>query len=323
MAERLQKLLARAGLGSRRESEALIEAGRVRVNGKVARLGDRADPAGDTITVDDRPLKFEPLVYVLLHKPKGVLSSTEDELKKGRPTVRDLVDVPGHLYPVGRLDSQSRGLMLLTNDGDLAHRLTHPRYSHSKVYRVVVAGRPTAETLTTWAQGVMLDGKRTRSATVEVVEQLPDRTHLRITMREGRKRQIRRVAAMLGHPVRNLLRIQLGILQLGRLPPGQWRHLTPAEVTALKKSVGSGPAKRQPRPGRKSKPTRGPAARKPASPDATPARRRRAPARRKGPAGSQASRDQKRPAARRPDARQQTGKRPARRRPPRDDDRSQ
>ncbi|MCI0395311.1 MAG: rRNA pseudouridine synthase [Chloroflexi bacterium] len=233
--QRLQKLMAQAGLGSRRKNEALITAGRVRVNGQVARLGDKADPDVDRVEVDGRLLKLEKLVYIKLHKPKGVLSSTEDELAQGRPTVRDLVNVQGHLYPIGRLDRQSEGLMLLTNDGKLAHRLTHPRYGHEKIYRVVVEGKPVLATLEQWARGVELDGRPTIPAQIEILHQQKDHTWLRLTMREGRKRQIRRIAAMLGHPVTRLIREQIGPIRLGDLKPGEWRHLSASEVAALTK----------------------------------------------------------------------------------------
>jgi 16S rRNA U516 pseudouridylate synthase RsuA-like enzyme len=132
MSEKLQKIMSRAGLGSRRQNEAVILSGRVRVNGQIAHLGDRADQNKDRIEVDGRLLEFSDKIYIKLYKPKGVISSTEDEMDKGRPTVRDMVDLPGHLYPVGRLDKQSEGLMLLTNDGKLTHRLTHPRFGHQK-----------------------------------------------------------------------------------------------------------------------------------------------------------------------------------------------
>ncbi|MFZ0548931.1 MAG: pseudouridine synthase, partial [Candidatus Promineifilaceae bacterium] len=158
MSEKLQKIMSRAGLGSRRQNEEVIAAGRVRVNGAVAKLGDRAEQNKDRIEVDGKLLQFDDKIYIKLYKPKGVLSSTEDELDRGRPTVRDMIDLPGHLYPVGRLDKQSEGLMLLTNDGKLTHRLTHPRYGHQKVYRVAVEGRPSSRTLRQWQEGVELDG---------------------------------------------------------------------------------------------------------------------------------------------------------------------
>jgi 23S rRNA pseudouridine2605 synthase len=247
MEERLQKLMAQAGLGSRRHNEALIEAGRVRVNGKVARLGDKADPAVDRIEVDGVRLKLDDaaFIYVALNKPRNVLSSLEDERGEDRPTVRDLVDLPGHLYPVGRLDRESEGLILMTNDGDLAHKLTHPRYGHDKVYRVTVEGRPSPEVLDQWRGGIMLEGRLTLPVTIDLLQQQKEYTTLRITMREGRKRQIRRIAALLGHPVRQLVREQIGPLLLGNLKVGRWRHLTAQEVKALRQVTRS-PAKRRP-----------------------------------------------------------------------------
>jgi 23S rRNA pseudouridine2605 synthase len=244
MNERIQKLMAQAGLGSRRHNEELIAAGRVKVNGRVAKLGDKADPALDTISVDGKRLNLQAdtFIYIALHKPRHVLSSLEDEMGEERTTVRDLIDIPGHLYPVGRLDKPSEGLMLMTNDGDLAHRLTHPRYGHEKVYRVTVEGQPTQATLNQWRQGVMLDGRATIPAKIEVVRQQKEFTVLRLIMREGRKRQIRRIATQLGHPVRNLLREAIGPLKLGALSPGRWRHLTPEEVAALKAVTKAPPA---------------------------------------------------------------------------------
>lgn len=237
MEERLQKLMSRAGLGSRRASETLIRAGRVTVNGRVATLGDKADPDHDRVAVDGEPLSFEPRTYIMLNKPRGVLSSTEDDLDAGRPTVRGLVDVEGHIYPVGRLDKTSEGLILLTNDGKLAHRLTHPRFEHEKVYEVTVEGHPHEEVLAQWRTGMMLRGKRTLPAGVDVISSDERSTRLRITMREGRKRQIRRVAERLGHPVQRLLRVQIGPLHIGNLRTGQWRRLSTEEVRALKEAV--------------------------------------------------------------------------------------
>lgn len=238
MEERLQKLMSRAGFGSRRASEDIIRAGRVRVNGRVATLGDKADPKVDRVTVDGEPLTFEERIYIMLNKPRGVLSSTEDDLEEGRPTVTGLVDVDTHIYPVGRLDRTSEGLILLTNDGKLAHRLTHPRFEHEKVYDVTVQGHPADDVLETWRSGFMMRGKRTLPAGVEKISADKHSTTLRITMREGRKRQIRRVAERLGHPVQHLVRVKIGPLHIGDLPPGKWRHLTESEVEALKESTG-------------------------------------------------------------------------------------
>lgn len=231
--------MARAGFGSRRESERLIAAGRVTVNGQVIKLGDKADPAEDQITVDGRPLSLdiERPAYILLYKPRGVISSLEDELQQDRPTVRDLIPQSGHLYPVGRLDKPSEGLMLMTNDGQIAHRLTHPRYEHEKVYEVELEGGISDHALDQWRRGVILDGRITAPAPIEILERNKTRTRLRIVLREGRKRQIRRIAAGYGHPVRRLLRVRIGPLELGDLQPGQWRYLTPKEVKDLRASL--------------------------------------------------------------------------------------
>jgi pseudouridine synthase len=241
MEERLQKLMAQAGLGSRRENEKVIAAGHVRVNGRVAKLGDKANPYKDRVEVNGRLLKLRgnqsKFVYVALNKPKGVLSSLDDELQQGRRTVRDLVPLPGHIYPVGRLDKQSMGLMLMTNDGDLAHKLTHPRFGHEKTYRVTIEGKIDEETLNQWRRGIYLDGRKTMAAKIKVINQGANFTLLEIVMREGRKRQIRRVANMLGFPVTHLVREKIGPLNLGNLKPGEWRHLTRGEVSALKKVV--------------------------------------------------------------------------------------
>ncbi len=252
MQERLQKLMARANLGSRRSCEAIIAAGRVVVNGRVAKLGDKADPDTDRIEVDGRPLfaatpsAHEPFVYIALNKPRGVISSLEDELEEGRTTVRDLIQIEGvgHIYPVGRLDKPSEGLVLMTNDGALAHRLTHPRYEHEKVYDVTVEGHIADAVLEQWRRGVMLDGRITAPAPIEVLERGHDVTRLRVILREGRKRQIRRVAAALGHPVRRLIRLSIGPLELGDLPPGQWRYLTEKEVGRLQRRAAEEPTRR-------------------------------------------------------------------------------
>ncbi|UCG25030.1 MAG: rRNA pseudouridine synthase [Chloroflexota bacterium] len=242
MSERLQKLMARGGYGSRRHCEKLIRAGRVRVNGRIARLGHRADPQHDLIEVDGKKLAFEEPLYIMLHKPKGVISSTQDELRRGRPTVRELVGVPGHLYPVGRLDRQSEGLILLTNDGHLAHRLTHPRFGHEKVYHVEVEGNVPQEKLDRWRNGVVLDGRRTAPAKVTLVRRTGQKSILQVTLREGRKRQIRRVSAALGHPVVRLVRKRIGPADIGDLAAGKWRYLTAQEVRALRESVSSSDA---------------------------------------------------------------------------------
>ncbi len=239
--ERLQKLLARAGLGSRRACEELLRQGRVTVNGEVARLGQSADPATDLIAVDGRPLaaRAQPR-YVVLHKPAGVVCTVHDP--QGRATVLDLVQAPGRLYPVGRLDYDSEGLLLLTDDGELAYRLTHPRYEVEKEYHVLVQGRPDAVALRRWRQGRVLAGERPAPARVEELRPEGDDTWLRVVIHEGRKRQVRLTAEALGHPVRRLVRVRLDGLRLGNLAAGQWRALSAAEVETLRHAVGLGEA---------------------------------------------------------------------------------
>ncbi|WP_322802582.1 pseudouridine synthase [Thermoflexus sp.] len=232
MRERLQKILARAGLGSRRECEELIRQGRVTVNRALAHLGMSADPERDEIRVDGRRIWIPPLTGFALYKPRGVLSDPMPG--SGRPSVYDLVPPVKPLYVVGRLDARSEGLVLLINDGDLAHRLTHPRYEHPKVYQVLVEGHPDSETLERWRRGIFLEGQRTRPAKVQVIRYEGGQTWLLVEMREGKKRQIRRIAARLGHPVRRLIRIRIGPVTLGRLRPGQWRPLTPQELRQLR-----------------------------------------------------------------------------------------
>jgi pseudouridine synthase len=231
--ERLQKVLAHAGIASRRKAEDLILQGRVVVNGQVVtELGTKVDPSRDDIRVDGRRVQaVARRVYLLLYKPRGFLSTMEDE--RGRKALGDLVAAPQRVYPVGRLDANSEGLILLTDDGELANLLTHPRYKHEKEYRVLVNGHPTDETLRAWRRGVQLDGQPTSPARVDVLQKQKDSTLLRIVMHEGRKRQIRSVAALLGHPVRELKRVRLGPLQLGTLAAGQWRYLTDREIHQL------------------------------------------------------------------------------------------
>ncbi|TAK13674.1 MAG: rRNA pseudouridine synthase [Anaerolineae bacterium] len=232
--ERIQKLLAQAGHGSRRECETFIEAGRVKVNGKVAKLGDKADLAVDDVRLDGRVLaQTEPLEYILLNKPRYVLTAAKSE--EGRRTVLDLVETTARVYPVGRLDLESEGLVLLTNDGDLANRLTHPRYGHEKEYRVLLAKRPDAKQLTAWQRGVVLeDGHTTLPAEVRVERNQGKGAVVRVVMTEGRKRQIREICGQLGLPVVRLTRVRLHTLRLGGLQAGKWRHLSLQEVAELK-----------------------------------------------------------------------------------------
>ncbi len=237
--ERLQKVLARAGVASRRKSEELIRQGRVTVNGRVVtQLGTKVDPARDEIRVDGQRIQVEAShVYVMLNKPRGVLSVMEDA--RGRRALGDLIQAPVRLYPVGRLDVTSEGLILLTDDGELTNLLTHPRYQHEKEYRVLVNGHPADKTLEAWRRGVLLEGEPTAPAQVEVIHKEKDSALLRIVMHEGRKRQIREVASLLGHPVRELKRVRLGPLQLGTLEVGQWRYLTAKEIRELEGLKGS------------------------------------------------------------------------------------
>ena len=239
MEERLQKILAQAGYGSRRACEEFIVEKRVSVNGKLAILGQKADPSADTITVDGKPIaKRETMTYIALYKPRNVLSAAEGQ--DDRKTVRDLVPVQGHLYPVGRLDFDSEGLILMTNDGDLTNKLTHPRFGHEKEYRVLVARRPDNEQLEAWRRGVVLtDGDRTQPADVQFLSTSGKGAWIRVIMGEGKKRQIREVGKLLGLPVVRIVRMRIGTLKLGDLKPRQWRYLTEEEVSALKSSKGT------------------------------------------------------------------------------------
>ncbi len=237
--ERLQKVLAHAGIASRRASETLIEQGRVTVNGQtVTVLGFKVDPQRDVIAVDGQPLSksSNKSVYIMLNKPRDVLTAASDE--RGRRTVVDLVEAEERIYPVGRLDLKSEGLVLLTNDGELAQKLTHPRSHVEKEYLVLVAGRPSTPTLIRWRRGeIEVEGKPTERAIVERLKLEGDNMWLKIILTEGRKRQIREVASTLGHPVIRLERVRIGPLKLGHLKPGKWRHLNPVEVEQLKRSV--------------------------------------------------------------------------------------
>jgi len=235
--ERLQKVLARAGLGSRRACEELIRQGRVWVDGRPASLGQRVDPARSRIEVDGQPLRPpEPLVYLMLHKPRGVVSTVADP--HATQTVLDLVPHrTTRLYPVGRLDRESEGLLLLTNDGRLAERLLHPRYQIPKIYRVWVAGRIGENALDQLRRGVPLEDGVTAPAHVRVVDATEEGSQLEVVLREGRKRQIRRMAEFVGHPVTRLLRVGFGPLRLGPLPPGQVRPLTQEELAQLRRTA--------------------------------------------------------------------------------------
>jgi len=236
--ERLQKVLARAGVASRRRCEELILAGAVRVNGRtVTVLGTRVDPDRDVIEVNGRRIRAEKPVYVLLYKPAGYVSTADDP--QGRPKVTDLVrDIPQRLYPVGRLDYDTEGLLLLTNDGELAYRLTHPRFGIPKTYLAEVEGRPGAQELYRLSSGVALEDGITSPERVRVHRAGPPAL-LEITVHEGRNRLIRRMCSAVGHPVRRLKRIRFAFLDLRGLSPGAYRHLSEAEVRRLHRMARS------------------------------------------------------------------------------------
>jgi 23S rRNA pseudouridine2605 synthase len=233
MKERLQKILASAGYGSRRSCEELILAGRVTVNGQPTHLGSKADITLDQIKLDGKLIKRpETFQYIALYKPREVISAVTSP--DTRQTVRDLVPVEGTLYPVGRLDADSEGLILLTNDGDLANHLTHPRYGHEKEYRVLVARHPDEKQLMAWRHGVVLDdGFRSAPVEVEIETHSGKGTWLKVIMKEGRKRQIRDTCRQIGLPVVSIIRVRIGSLRLGSLKSGEWRHLTDNEVKSL------------------------------------------------------------------------------------------
>jgi 23S rRNA pseudouridine2605 synthase len=234
--ERLQKILARAGFGSRRASEKFISAGRVKVNGTVAELGSKADLSRDTILVDgDRISAEKDDVYLAFYKPRGVLSTTGGPDK--RPKLIDLIPDSDKLQIVGRLDFESEGLILLTSDGELTNWLTHPRYGHEKEYRALVSRMPDSKQLATWKRGVVLhDGYRTRPVKIKVEKQHGSGAWLQVIMKEGRKRQIRETAALVGLSVEKLVRIRIASLKLGKLQVGQWRNLSEEEVIALRRN---------------------------------------------------------------------------------------
>ncbi|HEV3225756.1 MAG TPA: pseudouridine synthase [Acidimicrobiales bacterium] len=230
--ERLQKILARAGLGSRRACEELIDAGAVTINGVVASLGDRADGDSDEIAVDGIRIGTRAdFVYYLLNKPAGVVTTAADT--HGRPIVTDLVPDAPRVVPVGRLDQDTEGLLLLTNDGNLTHRLTHPRFGVEKEYLAEVTGTPSRGALRQLREGVELDDGRTAPAKVALVEP----SVLRMTIHEGRNRQVRRMCEAIGHPVTRLVRTRIGPLADRSLGPGEWRPLTIDEVRSLERAA--------------------------------------------------------------------------------------
>ncbi|NOY64147.1 MAG: rRNA pseudouridine synthase [Nitrospirae bacterium] len=239
MEERIQKILSKAGIASRRKAEQLILEGRVLVNGRVATLGMKADMEKDYIKVDGKlVLKPEPKTYIVLNKPKGFLTTLEDP--EGRPTIRELLKgIRYRVYPVGRLDFYSEGLLILTNDGELAYRLIHPSYKVPKTYLVKVKGIVEEKDLNKLRQGIMLEDGMTAPANIKRIRmpKTEKNSWLEITIYEGKKRQIRRMFERVRHPVLKLKRIRIDGIKLGNLPPGQWRYLTGEEIQKLKKSV--------------------------------------------------------------------------------------
>lgn len=237
--ERVQKLLSQSGFGSRRTCEGLIEQGRVTVNGSKVILGQKADIERDTILVDGKPIpKPRGLRYIALNKPRFVLC--DKPIDDPRRTVFDLVENGSELAAVGRLDYESEGLVLLTNDGVIVNRLTHPRYQHEKEYRVLVSTHPDEKQLEIWRRGVVLeDGHRTKPAFVRVETNAGKGTWLNVVLKEGHKRQIREMARETGLFIVKLIRVRIGPIRLGALKPGEWRNLTADEISKLKDSLSS------------------------------------------------------------------------------------
>lgn len=237
--ERLQKYLAHAGIGSRRSCEELIVQGKVKVNGQViTALGTKIDPHKDVVQINGKTVqKKERKVYIVLNKPTGYVTTSKDP--QGRPTVLDLIkEKDTRIYPVGRLDFETEGLLLLTNDGELAYRLTHPKYKVKKVYHVLVKGVPEEKSLQILRKGVLLDDGMTQPAEVKVLKRGNNTALLELTIHEGKNRQVRRMCEAIKHPVIKLKRIKVGFLTLGSLPKGKYRELSVQEIRQLKKSLG-------------------------------------------------------------------------------------
>lgn len=235
---RIQKFLSRAGVASRREAEALMRAGRVRVNGRVvAELGSRVDPDRDTVEVDGRVVTRPPPRWILFHKPRGCLTTRDDP--HGRQTVYDLLPpFAGGLRYVGRLDRETEGLLLLTNQGDVIHRLLHPSWEVEREYRATVEGRPDDDTLRRLEAGVELEDGPARASGLRTLETVGHGAVLALVLREGRNREVRRMLDAVGHPVTHLLRVRYGPVALDDLPPGEWRDLEEGEARALRRRVG-------------------------------------------------------------------------------------
>ena len=239
MAEvRLQKFLAESGVASRRKSEELIERGKVKVNGKVAMIGDKIDPKKDTVTVNGKKIvKTKTFTYIVLHKPRGFITTMSDEMD--RKCVAELIkDVPGRVYPVGRLDRDSEGMLLFTNDGAFANAMTHPTKHVPKTYRVTVRPSISEEQITALTQGVIIDDRKTAPAEVRVITKEEGRVVLEIILYEGRNRQIRKMCEEVGLEVARLKRTAIGSIKLGMLKQGDWRNLTEDEVRKLMIAAG-------------------------------------------------------------------------------------
>ncbi len=231
MEERIQKIIASSGVCSRRKAEELIQAGKVRVNGTIAKLGDKADAEADVVEVSGRVITSGQRYYIMLNKPRGYITSLDDE--RDRKTVNELVDVGTRIHPVGRLDYNSEGLLVMTNDGALTYRLTHPSHEIPKGYIVTVRGK-LEDAITILKSSIEIDGRMTRPADVSVIREDSDGGLLHIILREGRNRQIRRMCEAANLRVIRLKRVSLGELALDKLPSGRWRHLTEREVKYLK-----------------------------------------------------------------------------------------
>lgn len=234
MEERLQKYMATCGVASRRKCEEIILEGRVTVNGEIIReLGFKVIPGTDEVLVDSKPIFLEEKkLYIALHKPEGVVSTVKDE--KNRKTIIDLVDVEERVYPIGRLDYNTSGLILLTNDGDVYNKLIHPREEVNKVYIAVIKGIPSKESILQFCNGVDIGGYITAKAKFIIIEEFTDKCKVKITIHEGKNRQIRKMCDAIGHPVIALKRVAVGRINLGKLEKGKWRNLDEEEVKYLK-----------------------------------------------------------------------------------------
>ena len=233
MEERLQKILAKAGIASRRRAEELIRDGRIQVNGQVVKeMGCKIDPALDAVTFDGKPITFEQKLYILLNKPAGYVTTLSDP--QGRPIVSDLIkEFSLRLFPVGRLDLDTEGALLMTNDGELGNAILHPSFEVNKTYEALVQGVPTADQLTLLAQGIEIDGVRTRPAAIRVLQRRRDQTLVEVVIHEGKKRQVRKMFQAVNHRVLHLKRTAYGNLRLGALPLGKYRVLGPNDLKKI------------------------------------------------------------------------------------------